>query len=291
MLAVIPLQLLAYEIARQRGLNVDQPRNLAKTVTVGSPDARAAAQLPELADAAARRRGDAGRRSLGDRRARRRRASQLMERAGAAVRARSSGIAPDGPVTVVCGKGNNGGDGLVVARLLRERRTARSRSSASAPPSAADAATRARTSSACPARRRCSRAGSRGGRTRTKRCRAPRRPPDRPRRRCRGRRSPAPWWWTRCSARASPASRAAPWPRRSRRSPAPGRRSSRGRAERGGRLQRGDRRRGRARDRDRDLPRGQAGAVDLARQGAMRATSRRSTSASRAAPRWTRRSA
>jgi glutamine---fructose-6-phosphate transaminase (isomerizing) len=34
MLAVIPLQLLAYKIARHRGLNVDQPRNLAKTVTV-----------------------------------------------------------------------------------------------------------------------------------------------------------------------------------------------------------------------------------------------------------------
>jgi glucosamine--fructose-6-phosphate aminotransferase (isomerizing) len=33
-LAVIPLQVLAYEIARRRGLNVDQPRNLAKTVTV-----------------------------------------------------------------------------------------------------------------------------------------------------------------------------------------------------------------------------------------------------------------
>jgi glucosamine--fructose-6-phosphate aminotransferase (isomerizing) len=34
MLAVIPLQLLAYQIARRLGLNVDQPRNLAKTVTV-----------------------------------------------------------------------------------------------------------------------------------------------------------------------------------------------------------------------------------------------------------------
>jgi glucosamine--fructose-6-phosphate aminotransferase (isomerizing) len=33
-LGVIPLQLLAYRIARLRGLNVDQPRNLAKTVTV-----------------------------------------------------------------------------------------------------------------------------------------------------------------------------------------------------------------------------------------------------------------
>jgi glucosamine--fructose-6-phosphate aminotransferase (isomerizing) len=34
LLAVIPLQVLAYKIARLRGLNVDQPRNLAKTVTV-----------------------------------------------------------------------------------------------------------------------------------------------------------------------------------------------------------------------------------------------------------------
>jgi glucosamine--fructose-6-phosphate aminotransferase (isomerizing) len=33
-LAVVPLQLLAYHVARTRGLNVDQPRNLAKTVTV-----------------------------------------------------------------------------------------------------------------------------------------------------------------------------------------------------------------------------------------------------------------
>jgi glutamine---fructose-6-phosphate transaminase (isomerizing) len=33
-LAILPLQLLAYRIARLRGLNVDQPRNLAKTVTV-----------------------------------------------------------------------------------------------------------------------------------------------------------------------------------------------------------------------------------------------------------------
>ena len=33
-LAVVPLQLLAYRIARLRGFNVDQPRNLAKTVTV-----------------------------------------------------------------------------------------------------------------------------------------------------------------------------------------------------------------------------------------------------------------
>jgi glucosamine--fructose-6-phosphate aminotransferase (isomerizing) len=33
-LAVIPLQLLAYHIAARRGLDVDQPRNLAKSVTV-----------------------------------------------------------------------------------------------------------------------------------------------------------------------------------------------------------------------------------------------------------------
>ena len=33
-LAIVPLQLFAYHLARRRGLNVDQPRNLAKTVTV-----------------------------------------------------------------------------------------------------------------------------------------------------------------------------------------------------------------------------------------------------------------
>ncbi|MDQ3739886.1 MAG: glutamine--fructose-6-phosphate transaminase (isomerizing), partial [Actinomycetota bacterium] len=33
-LAIVPLQMLAYAIARMRGLDIDQPRNLAKTVTV-----------------------------------------------------------------------------------------------------------------------------------------------------------------------------------------------------------------------------------------------------------------
>ena len=34
MLSIVPLQLFAYHVARARSLNVDQPRNLAKTVTV-----------------------------------------------------------------------------------------------------------------------------------------------------------------------------------------------------------------------------------------------------------------
>jgi glucosamine--fructose-6-phosphate aminotransferase (isomerizing) len=34
LLSVIPLQLLSYHIAVLRGCNVDQPRNLAKSVTV-----------------------------------------------------------------------------------------------------------------------------------------------------------------------------------------------------------------------------------------------------------------
>ena len=33
-LLVVPLQLLAYHIAIRRGCDVDQPRNLAKSVTV-----------------------------------------------------------------------------------------------------------------------------------------------------------------------------------------------------------------------------------------------------------------
>ena len=45
---------------------------------------------------------------------------ELMERAGAGVARTVERLVPDGPAVVVCGKGNNGGDGLVVARLLRE---------------------------------------------------------------------------------------------------------------------------------------------------------------------------
>ena len=44
----------------------------------------------------------------------------LMERAGAGVTRAVERLHPDGPVVVVCGTGNNGGDGLVVARLLRD---------------------------------------------------------------------------------------------------------------------------------------------------------------------------
>ena len=43
-----------------------------------------------------------------------------MERAGAGLARLAAELAPDGPVAVVCGKGNNGGDGLVAARLLRD---------------------------------------------------------------------------------------------------------------------------------------------------------------------------
>ncbi|HEY3864972.1 MAG TPA: NAD(P)H-hydrate dehydratase [Solirubrobacteraceae bacterium] len=44
---------------------------------------------------------------------------ELMERAGAGVARIVERLVPDGAAVVVCGKGNNGGDGLVVARLLR----------------------------------------------------------------------------------------------------------------------------------------------------------------------------
>ena len=45
---------------------------------------------------------------------------ELMERAGEGVLRAVERVAPDGPVTVVCGKGNNGGDGFVAVRLLRQ---------------------------------------------------------------------------------------------------------------------------------------------------------------------------
>jgi ADP-dependent NAD(P)H-hydrate dehydratase / NAD(P)H-hydrate epimerase len=45
---------------------------------------------------------------------------ELMENAGAGVAAAITDFEPGGPVRIVCGKGNNGGDGLVAARKLGE---------------------------------------------------------------------------------------------------------------------------------------------------------------------------
>lgn len=43
---------------------------------------------------------------------------ELMERAGAALAAAAAQALPAGPIAVLCGPGNNGGDGLIAARLL-----------------------------------------------------------------------------------------------------------------------------------------------------------------------------
>lgn len=45
--------------------------------------------------------------------------ADLMEAAGTALAEAVAGLAPQGPVRIICGKGNNGGDGLVAARHLR----------------------------------------------------------------------------------------------------------------------------------------------------------------------------
>ncbi len=43
---------------------------------------------------------------------------ELMEAAGTALAEAVAGLAPQGPVRIVCGKGNNGGDGFIAARRL-----------------------------------------------------------------------------------------------------------------------------------------------------------------------------
>ena len=78
-------------------------------------------------------------------------ADELMERAGEGLAAVVARRAPAGRIAIVCGKGNNGGDGIVAARLLRQagrdvevhaRVAGRSGS----------ARTRRRSSSSCPGR-------------------------------------------------------------------------------------------------------------------------------------------
>jgi NAD(P)H-hydrate epimerase len=46
--------------------------------------------------------------------------ADLMDAAGTALAEAVAALAPQGPVRIVCGKGNNGGDGLIAARRLRE---------------------------------------------------------------------------------------------------------------------------------------------------------------------------
>jgi hydroxyethylthiazole kinase-like uncharacterized protein yjeF len=45
---------------------------------------------------------------------------QLMEAAGTALAEAVAGLSPQGPVRIVCGKGNNGGDGEIAGRKLAE---------------------------------------------------------------------------------------------------------------------------------------------------------------------------
>jgi hydroxyethylthiazole kinase-like uncharacterized protein yjeF len=65
----------------------------------------------------------------------------LMERAGSGLAMLAAHLIPEGPIAVLCGKGNNGGDGFVAARLLHASgRDVRVFTTSAAEQSAGDAA-------------------------------------------------------------------------------------------------------------------------------------------------------
>ncbi len=65
----------------------------------------------------------------------------LMERAGSGLAQLAAVLLPDGPIAILCGKGNNGGDGYVAARLLHAAgREVRVLTTSAAEDSAGDAA-------------------------------------------------------------------------------------------------------------------------------------------------------
>lgn len=77
---------------------------------------------------------------------------ELMEAAGRGLAELVAELAPDGRVVVVCGAGNNGGDGYVAARLLRTwGRDVTVLTAMQQPPAAGDAATNAQRLPGAPA--------------------------------------------------------------------------------------------------------------------------------------------
>jgi ADP-dependent NAD(P)H-hydrate dehydratase / NAD(P)H-hydrate epimerase len=93
----------------------DHPQPASAQPRPAHPESRLPAWLAPLLDAEQQRASDAW--AIGERGIP---SIELMERAGAGLADVVQARVPDGRVVVVVGKGNNGGDGLVVARLLRD---------------------------------------------------------------------------------------------------------------------------------------------------------------------------
>ena len=113
-----PAAASAAEAAREAGVSLSVSLTHSRELAAAAVVARPRRSDGRLARAALRRRDACGPSTRGRSRTRAFPRSSSWRSAGRAVAEAALEVAGDGPARIVCGKGNNGGDGLVAARHL-----------------------------------------------------------------------------------------------------------------------------------------------------------------------------